>query len=298
MAMSMMNSGRLRRGRITASMCAFVRIGAAAPVAVMTMSLAPSAASSSSHGAALAPPIASAVRAACAIVRLTIVTCWTPCDFMCSAVSLPISPAPTTRTRPALEVAEDLPRERDGREADRHGARAEAGFRAHALADGERRVEQPVEHRADRLRARWRAVCASFTCPRICGSPTTSESRPAATRNRWRADVEVGDDRTRAARASLRSTPWNSPTNAARSARAASTIVARGVDLGAVARREHDRFARRPARGQRPQRRLDAARLEVDPLAQLDRRGPMTESQRDMQVHRFRCRSEASDPQS
>ena len=41
-AMSMMNSGRLRRGRITASMCALVRIGAAAPVAVMTMSLAPS----------------------------------------------------------------------------------------------------------------------------------------------------------------------------------------------------------------------------------------------------------------
>ena len=29
------------------------------------------------------------------------------------------------------------------------------------------------------------AVCsASFTCPRICGSPTTSESSPAATRNR------------------------------------------------------------------------------------------------------------------
>jgi len=49
-------------------------------------------------GAALAPPIASAVRAACAMVRLTIVTRCTPCDFMCIAVSLPISPAPTTRT--------------------------------------------------------------------------------------------------------------------------------------------------------------------------------------------------------
>ena len=40
----------------------------------MTMSLAPSAASRSSHGAAEAPPMASAVRAACASVRLTIVT--------------------------------------------------------------------------------------------------------------------------------------------------------------------------------------------------------------------------------
>jgi hypothetical protein len=96
--MSIRNSGRLRRGRITPSMCAFVRIGADAPVAVMTISLAWSTESSSSHGAALAPPIASAVRAACAIVRLTIVTWWTPCDFMWIAVSLPISPAPITVT--------------------------------------------------------------------------------------------------------------------------------------------------------------------------------------------------------
>ena len=74
MAMSMMKSGRLRRGRIVASTRALVRIGAAAPVAVMTMSLAPRVASSSSQGAAEAPPMASAVRAACARVRLTIVT--------------------------------------------------------------------------------------------------------------------------------------------------------------------------------------------------------------------------------
>ena len=72
--MSMMNSGRPRRGRMIDSMCALVRIGVPAPVAVMTMSLAARAASMSSHRAAVAPPIASAVRAACAIVRLTIVT--------------------------------------------------------------------------------------------------------------------------------------------------------------------------------------------------------------------------------
>jgi hypothetical protein len=96
--MSMMNSARLRRGRMIVSTCAFVRIGTAAPVAVMTMSAAPITASRSSQGVALAPPIASAVRAACAIVRLTIVTCCTPCDFMWIAVSLPISPAPMTTT--------------------------------------------------------------------------------------------------------------------------------------------------------------------------------------------------------
>ena len=150
--MSMMNSGRLRRGRITALDVRLREDRRAAPVAVMTMSLAPSTASISSHGAALAPPIASAVRAACAIVRLTIVTCCTPCDFMCSAVSLPISPAPMTSDVAALEVAEDLARERDGGEADRHRARAEAGLGPHALADGERRVEQAVEDRPRRLR--------------------------------------------------------------------------------------------------------------------------------------------------
>ena len=97
-AMSMMKSGRFRRGRMMPSTRALVRMGAGAPVAVMTMSPAPSAASSSSHGAALASPMASAVLAPCAIVRLTIVTACTPCDFMCRAVSLPISPAPTTTT--------------------------------------------------------------------------------------------------------------------------------------------------------------------------------------------------------
>jgi glutamyl-tRNA reductase len=65
--MSITNSGRLRRGRITASMRAFVRIGVAAPVTVMTMSAAPSPASISSQGAALAP-IASAALAASDIV--------------------------------------------------------------------------------------------------------------------------------------------------------------------------------------------------------------------------------------
>jgi len=36
--------------------------------------------------------------------------------------------------------------------------------------------------------------------------------------------------------------------------------------------------ARRASPGERPQRVGDAARLEVDPLAQFDRRGAMTDS--------------------
>ena len=60
-------------------------------------------------------------------------------------VSLAISPAPRISTLRPVEVAEDLLRQRDRRVADRHGAFAEAGFAAHALADGERGVEQAVE---------------------------------------------------------------------------------------------------------------------------------------------------------
>ena len=55
-------------------------------------------------------------------------------------------------------------------------------------------------------------------------------------------------------------------------------LVAGDVELGAVAGRDDDRFARRSALGERAERVGDAARLEVDPLAQLDRRGAMADS--------------------
>ena len=56
--------------------------------------------------------------------------------------------------RASLQLAEDLLGERDGGEADRDGTRAEPGFGAHPLAGPERQMEQPVEHRAHRLRRR------------------------------------------------------------------------------------------------------------------------------------------------
>src|SRR5947207_10648100 len=55
-------------------------------------------------------------------------------------------------------------------------------------------------------------------------------------------------------------------------------IIARGVQLRAVAGRQHDCLARRAAFGQRPQRSIDTARLEVEALAQLNPRGAMAES--------------------
>ena len=58
-------------------------------------------------------------------------------------------------------------------------------------------------------------------------------------------------------------------------------VVARHVQLGAVARREHGDFAAGAAglaRRERAQRQLDAARLEVDAFAHFHGRGAVTDS--------------------
>ena len=164
--MSMMNSGRLRRGRITDSSCALVRIGAAAPVAEMTMSASASSFVSSFHGAADAPPIASAVRAAFAIVRLTIVTCCTPCDFIWRAVSLPISPAPMTSTlRPFRSPKILRASEAAAKLIDTAPAPSAVSVRTRlptANDEWNRRLSSAPDACATAA-----ALCASFTWPRI-----------------------------------------------------------------------------------------------------------------------------------
>jgi len=54
--------------------------------------------------------------------------------------------------------------------------------------------------------------------------------------------------------------------------------IADGVDLGAVARRQHDRFVADAARGQRRERRVDPLAREVDGFAELDGRGAVTDA--------------------
>ena len=82
----------------------------------------------SSHRAAVAPPIASAVRAACAIVRLTIVTFRHALRLHVLRGELAHFAGAEDDHVAAVEVAEDLPRERDGGVTDRHGARTEVLF--------------------------------------------------------------------------------------------------------------------------------------------------------------------------
>ena len=180
--MSMMNSGRLRRGRMTASMCALVRIGAAAPVAVMTMSLR------AEHRVELVPR--RGARAADRFRRPRRVR-HRPADdrHVLHALRLHVqrgqlahlAGADDERRCGRLRSPKILRASDDGGEADRHRARAEAGFRAHALADGERRVEQPVEHRADGLRVGG-APCARPSP----GRESAARRRPASRGRRRR----------------------------------------------------------------------------------------------------------------
>ena len=99
--------------------------------------------------------------------------------------------------------------------------------------------------------------------------------------------VEVGDVVEVRRERRARSTPWNSLMNAARSARAAVDVVARGVELGAVAGRDTT-ASRATPRPPAPAARVQPARLEVEPLAQLDGRGAMTEADEE-EMHRYPC---------
>jgi hypothetical protein len=182
----------------------------------------------------------------------------------------------------SFQVAENLSREGDGRVAHRHGARAEAGFRAHALADREARVKQPVQHRADRLRLGRRGV-RLLDLSEDLRLADDERVEPAGHAEQVPRGVEI--DELMHVR---RDFGCRHPVEVADEPRHVVTrplrVFADGVDLRAVARRDDHRFARRSALGERDEGLAHAAHVEVDALAQFDRSGPMADSDED-QLH-------------
>src|SRR6185369_2599893 len=153
--------------------------------------------------------------------------------------------------------------------AHRHRALAQAGLGAHALADAERGREEAVGHRAGRLGAAGLGV-------RVLYLP---EDLRLADDER----VEAGGDAKQvvggllaAVDDDVRRQPL--PGDAVELADEAAEGVGRrlalgaGVDLRAVASRQHDHFVGDLALGDRGQRRLHALPGEVDALPQLNRR--------------------------
>ena len=113
------------------------------------------------------------------------------------------------------------------------------------------------------------ASYAARTWPRISPSPGTSESSPAATRKRCSA--AAWSSSRYAERRDLVAAE-----RAQRLERALLGVVADGVELGAVARRETDALAAVRRELARERRRL--ARVERDALAHLDRRVTMRDA--------------------
>ena len=130
----MMKSGSGRCRAVVASTCARVRIGRCDPVAVTTMSAVARREGTSSHGAARPPTdadrdLADALRAQ-----------------MLGGEAADLAGA-DHQYLPAVEAAEDLPRQRDRRKTDRHRAFAKRGLGPYTLADAERPVKELAEHR-------------------------------------------------------------------------------------------------------------------------------------------------------
>ena len=175
----------------------------------------------------------------------------------------------------AREVAEDLAAERDRRVTDRDGPFAQPGLGPHALADGEGGVEQPGRDRARVLqsaRGRERLLhlpenlrLADHERVEPGGHPEQMAGGLGALQHE-----DVGRELRPAEPVILRDEPR---------ARVAGRFgVGGSVDLGPVARRDDDRFARHVSRCQRGKGAIEPRARKVDALAQLDGRAPMADA--------------------
>ncbi len=110
----------------------------------------------------------------------------------------PSPPRPRSSTALPSRLAEDLPRQLHRRERDGDGEPPDLGLRAHALGHAEGLAHEGVEHRARPSGTPGPARRRPSPAPGSGCSPTTIESRLAATRNAWRmASSSVACDEVR-----------------------------------------------------------------------------------------------------
>ena len=225
----------------------------------------------SSHRAAVAPPMTSAVRAACAMVRLDD-------RHVANALRLHVLRGELAHFAgadhddgAAVEAAENLAREGSRGVADRHGPRAQAGFRAHALADGKRGVEQAIEQRSGGVGVPGGAV-RLFHLAEHLGFAHDERVEPGRDAKQVAGRFEIGDlVDVRLDRRHLDAVKRADKRHQVGSRR--RDVLAGDVQLGPVARREHRYLAARArlararrvsaacARGRAPEnRRVRAAR--------------------------------------
>ena len=127
-AMSMMKSGRCGRGRMTSCTQPRVRTAVGRRSPSRRCRRRPARRRSSDHGTARPPRSAASASAVGARPARDDDAAGPPAPAGARRSASPSRPRRAMRTVRPLMVAEDLPGERDGRVADRHGAFAEAGF--------------------------------------------------------------------------------------------------------------------------------------------------------------------------
>ena len=143
-AMSMKNSGRLRRSRSTGLTSSLLRMVPVAPVELMMISTLTSWSTSSSREAA-SPLKRRASLTARSRVRLTTTTLATPWPTRCSGRQFRHLAGPDQHDRLVVQLAENLAGQFDRRITDGHGAGADPGLGAHPLGHGKGLVQQSVQ---------------------------------------------------------------------------------------------------------------------------------------------------------
>ena len=181
-----------------------------------------------------------------------------------------------------LQAAEDLARERDRRVADRYGALAEPGVRAHPFADRERPGEELVQERAGAPRTRGQRVGLLDLAEDL---RLADDQRVEAGGDPEQVPRHVGAAARIEMRLQIRLRDVVEVAHETRQVGAGGVgVIAGDVNLGAVAGRQHDRLGWRRENGQLSQRFGHAPLRKVDPFAQVDRRGVMTHAQQ-QKVH-------------
>ncbi len=247
----------------------------------MTMSAARSRSSSSSRPAAR-PPQRLASSSAAVAVRLATTTCAGALGAQLPHGELAGRAGADDEHRTARERAEHLAGEVDGHRADRDRAFADGRLGAHAFAHLDRLAEEPVED----------GTGAAVATGRLIGVLELGEDLRLADDERVeaRGDAEEVSDRLVAGHARDRATQRVGLDPAAHGERPDGELLGgprvggQEVDLGAVAGRQHDRFAHAVARHELAAQARGLGAGQRETLAQLERRGLVGDAEHD-KVH-------------
>ena len=155
-----------------------------APVETITTSASTSSCCSSSQARNVPPTCSASARRAPGERFVTRMRS-APSTASAFAESAPISPAPTSRIARPFRSPKIFSTSSTATCDMRDDAAADVGLGADALGVAKARLHRRDMYGPAACTALARPY-ASFTWPRICCSPTTIESRLAATRKRWR----------------------------------------------------------------------------------------------------------------